>query len=369
MRLVIISAFLFFVPELQAKPIGRKLGEIKKEILETRREISRYQKMETNLKKDAEFLKHKNLANQKALARLFALEQSIKTKEQELTLQLESLQEDSEFWSQELKKNLRTYFADLEIGQGYQGAHFLQQEEFLRFSLMNEAAMLKALGGSARKTAQAKQKTDAAKLGIIAQTRRTFVQNQKLSVSYAQKKSLINNINEKKSEALKKEKKLEESEKALTLLLKKFNHRKTLRHFRVSPHPFTHIKPHSLPWPARGKIVEFFGKQKNVELGTWAIHQGILLKTAAHSPVRSVAAGRVIFAAPFRSYGQIVIVDCGYEFFAIYGHLGSISTTAGSLVGLRQIIGTSSPYSDSGNLYFELRQKTTALNPLTWLKR
>ncbi len=369
MRLVIAFAIFFSAIAVQAKPLSRKLSEVKQEILETRREISNYQKTEARLQKDAKFLKHKHLTNQKTLARLSGLEKSVKKKEQNLALQLESLREDSDFWSQELRKNLRVYFADIETGRGYQNIRFLQQEEFLRFSLINEASMLKALGGSAQKTAQAKQKTDAVKLGIIAQSRKTFAQNQKLSSSYAQEKSLIKNITEKKAAALKKEQKLKESEKALTLLLKKFNRGKKIRWIKRIAHPHPSIGPHSLPWPARGKVVDFFGKQKNAELGTWVIHQGILLETAPHSPVRNVSPGRVIFAGPFRSYGQIVIVDCGREFFAIYGHLGSILAKTGSFVGLRQMIGTSSSNTRAGNLYFELRQGTTALNPLGWLKR
>ncbi len=369
MRLVIVSILLSLVPNLQAKPVNRKLIEIKKEILATRREIRNYQKTEVRLQKDVEFLKRKNLNNQKNLKRLSELEKSLKKKEKKLSLQLESLREDSDFWSQQLQKNLRVYLADLEDAGEYQSIDFLQQEEFLRFSLINEAAMLKALGGSARKTARAKQKTDAVKLGIIAQSRRTFVQNQKVSASYAQEKSLIKSISEKKAQTLKKEKKLEESEKALTLLLKKFSRRRKIKRTTRRYHPQAAIGPHSLPWPVQGKVVEFFGKQKNAELETWVIHQGILIKTAPHSTVRSVASGRVIFAGPFRSYGQIVIMDCGREFFVIYGHLGSILVKTGSFVGVRQIIGTSSEGAHSGNLYFELRHRTTALNPLGWLKR
>ncbi len=368
MRLVIIS-WLFLSPAAHAKPLSRKLGEIKKEILETRREIRHYQKTEIRLKKDSEFLKRKHLTNQKMLERLNKLETSVKNKEQDLALQLKSLQEDSNFWSEELKKNIRAYFSDIETGRGYQSVDFLQQEQFLRFSLINDSVMLKALSGSARKTVQAKQKTDAVKEGIIAQSQKAIAQNKKLSASFSREQSLIQSVSEKKSEALKREKKLEESEKALTLLLKKFNRRRKTRPIRKIYRPRPVIGPHSLSWPARGKVIDFFGKEKNPELGTWVIHQGILLETSPHSPVHNVALGRVIFAGPFRSYGQIVIVDCGHEFFAIYGHLGSILAKTGEMVGRGQIIGTSSLNPRSGNLYFELRQGTTALNPLGWLKK
>lgn len=368
MRLVIIS-WLFLSPAAQAKPLSRKLGEVKKEILETRREISHYQKTETRLKKDVEFLKRKHLTNQKTLKRLKKLETSVRNKEQDLALQLKSLQEDSNFWSEELKRNIRAYFSDIETGQGYQSVDFLQQEQFLRFSLINDSSMLKALSGSAKRTAQDKQKTDAFKEGIIAQSQKAIAQSQKLSASFSREQSLIQNVAEKKAEALKREKKLEESEKALTLLLKKFNRRRKMRPIRKIYHPRPALGPHSLSWPARGKIVSFFGKEKKPELGTWVIHQGILLETSPHSPIHNVASGRVIFAGPFRSYGQIVIVDCGREFFAIYGHLGAILARTGETVEQGQTIGTSSSEPRLGNLYFELRQGTTALNPLGWLKK
>ncbi len=368
MRLVIIS-WLFLSPAAQAKPLSRKLSEIKREILETRRAIRHYQRTESRLKKDAKFLKRQHLTNQKTLERLKKLEASVKNKEQDMALQLKSLQEDSNFWSEELKKNIRDYFSDIETGGGYQGIDFLQQEQFLRFSLINDSAMLKALSGSAQKTAQDKQKTDVLKEGIIAQSQKAIAQSQKLSASFSREQSLIQSVAVKKAAALKREKKLEESEKALTLLLKKFNLRKKMRPIRKIYRPHPVIGPHSLPWPARGKVISFFGKKKNPDLGTWVIHQGILLETPPRSPVYNVALGRVIFAGPFRSYGQIVIIDCGREFFAIYGHLGSILARTGETVERGETIGTTSSGPQSGNLYFELRQGTTALNPLGWLKK
>ena len=51
----------------------------------------------------------------------------------------------------------------------------------------------------------------------------------------------------------------------------------------------------------------------------------------AGAPVQAVDGGKVIFAGPFRSYGQVLIVDHGSNFFSIYGELGELSLLAAAV--------------------------------------
>ena len=83
----------------------------------------------------------------------------------------------------------------------------------------------------------------------------------------------------------------------------------------------------------------------------------------------------MIYAGPFRSYGNVVIMDHGKGFFTIYGFLREISVSVGDKVEQLGQVGKvgkdtqSSSGTGKNALYFEIRQGTTAVDPLDWLKK
>ena len=82
----------------------------------------------------------------------------------------------------------------------------------------------------------------------------------------------------------------------------------------------------------------------------------------------------MIYAGPFRSYGNVVIVDHNKGFFTIYGFLKEISASVGDKLPVQGVIGTAGQDTQSSSgtgksaVYFEIRQGTTAVNPQEWLK-
>lgn len=130
----------------------------------------------------------------------------------------------------------------------------------------------------------------------------------------------------------------------------------------------------SLPWPVEGKIISNFGKEYRRDLNTWIFRDGIKIAARAGEPVHSVDAGDVIYAGPFRSYGNVVIVDHGKGFFSIYGFLNSIEAVVGEKLPRGGVIGTAGldTQQSSGTgryaVYFETRQGATAVDPTDWLK-
>ncbi|MBI4425275.1 MAG: peptidoglycan DD-metalloendopeptidase family protein, partial [Elusimicrobia bacterium] len=133
--------------------------------------------------------------------------------------------------------------------------------------------------------------------------------------------------------------------------------------------------PHSLPWPAEGRVVASFGREPVRELNTVIIHQGIRIATEPGAPVRPVKAGKVIFAGPFRSYGKVLIVDHGQGFYTIYGRLGALAKGKGDAVTPEETIAAAgepearagSKPEPGGVVYFEVRQSGEALDPIQWL--
>ena len=157
---------------------------------------------------------------------------------------------------------------------------------------------------------------------------------------------------------------LEESRRALTSLvrdLEKKESRAAQAGYRADPP----IKPRSLPWPVAGKVVSGFGKRRVPELGTWSVHNGVEIAASAGTAVHPVSPGEVIFSGPFRSYGNVVIINHGGGFYSIYGHLEGPLQAKGTRASTGAAVGKA---AGQGSVYLELRQAGRALDPLRWLK-
>lgn len=143
--------------------------------------------------------------------------------------------------------------------------------------------------------------------------------------------------------------------------------------------PTLSIPRHSLVWPVVGKVISSFGRKKIDSLGVEFDREGIKIETSQNAEVKSIKTGVVIYKGFFRSYGNVIIVDHGSEFFSIYGLLDEFFVKKGNAVTEGKIIGKAG--SDNGEslahskvprgksvLYFEIRSGTKPLNPLDWLK-
>jgi septal ring factor EnvC (AmiA/AmiB activator) len=126
----------------------------------------------------------------------------------------------------------------------------------------------------------------------------------------------------------------------------------------------------ALPWPADGKVVERFGRQRNPKFDTFTTNNGIRIETAAGAPVRAVFGGTVLFSQWFKGYGNLIILDHGHRVFSLYGNLKPASVAAGDRIAAGQTIaGTAeSEETPPAYLYFEIRQNNRPEDPQKWLR-
>jgi septal ring factor EnvC (AmiA/AmiB activator) len=87
--------------------------------------------------------------------------------------------------------------------------------------------------------------------------------------------------------------------------------------------------------PVAGRLVTGMG-----EISDAGVHaRGLTLATAPGAEVAAPSAGRVVFAGPFRGYGQIVILDHGGGWTSTVTNLSSLTVRVGEQVRPRQAIG------------------------------
>jgi septal ring factor EnvC (AmiA/AmiB activator) len=94
---------------------------------------------------------------------------------------------------------------------------------------------------------------------------------------------------------------------------------------------------------------------------------GITYGAAPGSYVNSPCSGRVGFAAPFRSYGQLVILECGGGMDMVLAGLGRIDTAPGRPVKAGEPIGRMPEAGKGTGLYVEVRANGRPVDPAPFL--
>ena len=116
----------------------------------------------------------------------------------------------------------------------------------------------------------------------------------------------------------------------------------------------------SLSYPVRGKIVEKFNDITNAGLHA----KGITIETRGGSTVISPYNGVVLFSGPFKSYGQLLIIDNGDDYLTLLAGLENINVSEGQEVLAGEPVGQLK--SGMGRLYMEIRQSGQAIDPKPW---
>lgn len=120
--------------------------------------------------------------------------------------------------------------------------------------------------------------------------------------------------------------------------------------------------------PVAGTVARNFG-----EPGDGGPAQGMAFHAAPDARVVAPCGGKIVFAGPFRSYGNLLIVDCGGGYHFVLAGLQRLDAAAGHPVQAGEPVGVMpgwDPKALSGrpSLYVELRQNGQAVNPAPFLR-
>ena len=127
-----------------------------------------------------------------------------------------------------------------------------------------------------------------------------------------------------------------------------------------------------LPWPLEGRVITAYGFEKNPNFNTVVMNKGVEIAPGrGKTLILAVHPGKVVYADYFQGYGNLLIVDHGLTYYSLYGHCSEFLAAVGDMVRAGQPLAL---VGDTGSLkgeclYFEIRHKTKALDPLQWLKR
>jgi len=126
----------------------------------------------------------------------------------------------------------------------------------------------------------------------------------------------------------------------------------------------------NLEWPVRGKLIRGFGRSVHPKFKTVTLNNGFNIAAPSGSPVAAVADGSVEYSDHLPGFGQCVILDHGAGYYTLYAHLNGVFVAKGEKIARGQVIaevGRPAP-GDDPQLYFEVRQGRTPLDPADWLR-
>ncbi len=114
--------------------------------------------------------------------------------------------------------------------------------------------------------------------------------------------------------------------------------------------------------PVTGPVLRAFGAAAEDGPAT-----GITYAASPGAFVSSPCAGRVAFAAPFRSYGQLLILECGGSYDVVLAGLGSLAVRPGHPTHAGEPLGRM-PDTGKPALYVELRSQGRSIDPAPFLR-
>ncbi len=117
--------------------------------------------------------------------------------------------------------------------------------------------------------------------------------------------------------------------------------------------------------PAKGKILYGFGDADDVGSSS----RGLTMRVRGGEMIVAPADGQVVFAGPFKGYGNILIIRHGDDYHSFLAGFGRLDSAVGQVVNAGEPLGRSS--MEQGNntqLYFELRYKGAPINPAQYVK-
>lgn len=128
----------------------------------------------------------------------------------------------------------------------------------------------------------------------------------------------------------------------------------------------TQLRPKSLPWPLKGKLVGTYGQHKDPATGLNIFKKGIEIVTInENTAVNCVLDGQVQFAGELPNRGQVLIIEHPRSLYTIYAGLKEMLRKVGDTVKSGDAVGA---VGSQAPLYFEIRARNVAMDPVRWLE-
>jgi murein DD-endopeptidase MepM/ murein hydrolase activator NlpD len=122
-------------------------------------------------------------------------------------------------------------------------------------------------------------------------------------------------------------------------------------------------------WPCKGWYSRGYGMKYDPFTGYKRMHHGIDLANHRGTPIVATADGKVVKVGTNGGKGKTVVIDHGYGFKSMYGHLSKAQVKRGQKVKRGDVIALmgSTGYSTGPHLHYEVTRNGKTLNPRKYI--
>jgi septal ring factor EnvC (AmiA/AmiB activator) len=136
----------------------------------------------------------------------------------------------------------------------------------------------------------------------------------------------------------------------------------------ATPPPGRGIGPGRLAWPVRGRLIGRHGEPDD-----GLEREGVGIAATPGARVLAPCTGRIAYAAPFRTLGPLLILDCGDLYHVVLAGLQRLDAVVGQAVSTGDPVGAMPSYDPRAGrraiLSMEVRRAGRALDPEVFLSR
>ena len=123
-------------------------------------------------------------------------------------------------------------------------------------------------------------------------------------------------------------------------------------------------------WPAQGNITSPFGYRMASLRAASEYHPGIDIANEGGTPIHVTADGVVRHSGWAQGYGMCVVVDHGFGYSTLYGHMRELLVKEGAILKRGQVLGRmgSTGTSTGNHLHYEVWVTGITRNPMRFLE-
>jgi len=388
--LIICTLLLLSVERPRCADVNEQLQGIRKEIREKKLLLKKNRKVESRVSGELENIGKSLHEKEAALANLLRDLKGVEATLQRTQSEIETVRDDAERKKTQIRQRLTAIYKAGEIGGArvlFSAESFPQMMEsmhYMKAVLNNDKNMfvqynarierLKSLRSSLEGDVERKEKI----------RENIEVKKQEIEAEKNEKAAYLGKVREDKKSYLASIKELEANARRLQVMVERLEARARKRYTARKEHksvPGGAAQPAfpdrgfgaqrgRLSIPARGEIVEGFGRHKHPEFNSYTVSNGVSIAAPQGADVRSVYDGQVIFADYFKGYGNMVIVDHGGGFFSLYAHAGRVMKRVGTSVSRNEVIASVGDVDSARGpmLYFEIRYQGRPVDPSPWFR-
>ncbi|WP_018691559.1 murein hydrolase activator EnvC family protein [Algicola sagamiensis] len=353
--------------------------------------VKEKEKTATQIDEITDEIKKKRLQIQHHQSKLDTIQQDLKQAESIISQVAKKLN-DTEMDIQDLDKQLKQFQKEIRglnrekrkhqqalkglISSAYvNGDHdytklLLNQEEpgkfervLVYYQYLNKARsrQLQQLSHVIDQISQTEEKTQVAKSDRMALKREQLAQQATLEQEQRKRHEVVRNLEQNLKNDKRSLSTLQVNREQLTATLQQLLQEQEAKEIQLNG---LNGKRGKLLWPTKGKLRNAFGQPRLGRL-RW---KGVVINSRPGKTVKTIHQGVVLFADWMKGFGWVLIVDHGQGYMSLYGHNQTLLKKVGEKVEAGEpiaLVGQSGGQLESG-LYFEIRHKGQALDPVSW---